>query len=214
MRLIITYSAHLGSTDWDCGIIRVLIIVVAINLQEAFGQINSHELKEGGIGLPVTEDNKHEYIDLMLRWRLDRGVAKQMESFKKGFSEVMPVNLLYNFDAQELEFLTAGTLEIDVDDWRAHTEYRNGNNIIITVLYVRTVELNLELSSSLVYTTGRVYQRIVKTWEFIKGGLTLNTGMVMCLYYIKLFYKAQSRAFPLCLYYTAGRVCQWIYNFS
>ena len=103
------------------------ICVCVCFLQEAFGQINSHELKEGGIDLPVTDDNKHEYIDLMLRWRLDRGVAKQMESFKKGFSEVMPVNLLYNFDAQELEFLTAGTLEIDVDDWRAHTEYRNGN---------------------------------------------------------------------------------------
>ena len=168
VRLLITYSAHLGSTDWDCGIISVLI-VIAINLHEAFGQINSHELKEGGIDVPVTEDSKHEYIDQMLRWRLDRGVAKQIESFKKGFSEVMPVNLLYNFDAQELEFLTAGTLEIDVDDWRAHTEYRNGNNIIITVLYVRTIELNLELSSSLAYTTGRVYQRIVKTWElFLK----------------------------------------------
>lgn len=30
------------------------------------------------------------------------------------------------FDAQELEFLTAGTLEIDIADWRMHTEYRNG----------------------------------------------------------------------------------------
>lgn len=108
-------------------LIAINIALLHCTLQEAFGQINSHELKEGGIDLPVTEDNKHEYIDLMLRWRLDRGVAKQMESFKKGFSEVMPVNLLYNFDAQELEFLTAGTLEIDVDDWRAHTEYRNGN---------------------------------------------------------------------------------------
>ena len=95
-------------------------------LQEAFGQINSHELKDGGVDILVTEENKHEYIDLMLRWRLDRGVARQMESFKKGFCEVMPVNLLYNFDAQELEFLTAGTLEIDADDWKAHTEYRNG----------------------------------------------------------------------------------------
>ena len=105
-------------------------------MQEAFGQINSHELKEGGIDLPVTEDNKHEYIDLMLRWRLDRGVAKQMESFKKGFSEVMPVNLLYNFDAQELEFLTAGTLEIDVHDRRAHTDSVNtGMVIIILLLY-------------------------------------------------------------------------------
>ena len=88
--------------------------------------MNSHDLKAGGDDILVTEENKHEYIDFMLRWRLDRGVAMQMESFKKGFCEVMPVNLLYNFDAQELEFLTAGTLEIDVDDWRAHTEYRNG----------------------------------------------------------------------------------------
>ena len=36
------------------------------------------------------------------------------------------MNLLQGFDAQELEFITAGTLEIDVDDWRNHTEYRNG----------------------------------------------------------------------------------------
>ena len=105
-------------------------------MQEAFDQINSHELKEGGIDLPVTEDNKHEYIDLMLRWRLDKGVAKQMESFKKGFSEVMPVNLLYNFDAQELEFLTAGTLEID---WRAHTEYRNGNVLIYQIVLLSSI---------------------------------------------------------------------------
>ena len=103
-------------------------------MQEAFGQINSHELKPGGVDVLVTEENKHEYIDLMLRWRLDRGVAKQMESFKKGFCEVMPVNLLYNFDAQELEFLTAGTLEIDVDDWREHTEYRNGTYVYALTL--------------------------------------------------------------------------------
>lgn len=62
----------------------------------------------------------------MLRWRLDRGVAKLMEAFKKGFSEIMPINLLSNFDAQELEFITAGTLEIDVEDWKQYTEYRNG----------------------------------------------------------------------------------------
>ena len=38
----------------------------------------------------------------------------------------MPVSLLQAFDASELEFLTAGTLEIDVEDWKNHTEYRNG----------------------------------------------------------------------------------------
>ena len=72
-------------------------------------------------------------------------MAKQMESFKKGFSEVMPVNLLYNFDAQELEFLTAGTLEIDVDDWRAHTEYRNGKSCLIDVVYLQQNFLNIHV---------------------------------------------------------------------
>ena len=33
---------------------------------------------------------------------------------------------LQGFDAGELEFLIAGTLEIDIDDWKANTEYRNG----------------------------------------------------------------------------------------
>lgn len=51
-----------------------------------------------------------------------------MYSFTFLFSlrQVMPVSLLQAFDASELEFLTAGTLEIDIEDWKAHTEYRNG----------------------------------------------------------------------------------------
>ncbi len=97
--------------------------------QEAFGELRTHELKEGGLDLLVTEDNKDLYITLMLKWRLDRGVAKQMEVLKKGFAEVMPPHLLVDFDASELEFITAGTVEIDVEDWKTHTEYRNGGCI-------------------------------------------------------------------------------------
>lgn len=56
--------------------------------EEAFGQLTTHELKPGGLDTPVTEENKHEYIDLMIKWRLDQGVVMQMESLRKGFSEV------------------------------------------------------------------------------------------------------------------------------
>ena len=104
----------------------LLTLCVCPTSQEAFGELRSHELKEGGLDLPVTEENKEEYISLMLKWRLDRGVAQQMEVLKKGFSEVMPPHLLVDFDAHELEFITAGTVEIDIEDWRNHTEYRNG----------------------------------------------------------------------------------------
>ena len=56
--------------------------------EEAFGQLTTHELKPGGTDIPVTEANKQEYIQLMIHWRLDRGVAEQLESLKKGFNEV------------------------------------------------------------------------------------------------------------------------------
>lgn len=89
-------------------------------------QLTMHELKEGGEDIPVLNENKEEYIELMLRWRLDRGVAEQTQSFLKGFAEIMPRSLVQQFDNQELEFLIAGTLEVDIDDWRNNTDYRNG----------------------------------------------------------------------------------------
>jgi len=72
------------------------------------------------------EDNKQEYIELMVKWRMDRGVSQQMDSLVKGFREIIPLSLVKQFDAQELEFVIAGTVEIDVADWRSNTEYRNG----------------------------------------------------------------------------------------
>lgn len=94
--------------------------------EQTFGQLATHELKPGGIDIPVTEQNKMEYVDLMVKWKMENGVTEQMNSFMKGFNELLPMALLTGFDAQELEFLTAGTLEIDVNDWRENTEYRNG----------------------------------------------------------------------------------------
>ena len=47
-----------------------------------------HELKMDGTDILVTDENKVEYIELMLRWRLDRGVHEQTQSFVSGFREV------------------------------------------------------------------------------------------------------------------------------
>ena len=48
------------------------------------------------------------------------------------------MSLLQAFDASEVEFLTAGTLEIDVDDWKKHTEYRNGKNLFMDFIFLHT----------------------------------------------------------------------------
>lgn len=40
--------------------------------------------------------------------------------------KVLDHKLVSRFDARELELVIAGTLEIDVADWRRNTEYRSG----------------------------------------------------------------------------------------
>jgi hypothetical protein len=50
-------------------------------------------------------------------------IRPQLESFLRGFYEVLPSDLLSVFDYQELELLMCGLPEIDLDDWMRHTEY-------------------------------------------------------------------------------------------
>lgn len=84
------------------------------------------DLKPGGRNISLTERNKKEYIERMIRWRVERGVAEQSQALLKGFNEVIEPRFLTVFDARELELVIAGTAEIDVQDWRKNTEYRSG----------------------------------------------------------------------------------------
>lgn len=65
-----------------------------------------------------------DYIERVVKWRLERGVAAQTEALIRGFYEVIDPRLLAVFDARELELVIAGTAEIDLADWRRNTEYR------------------------------------------------------------------------------------------
>jgi len=94
--------------------------------EEVFGQTVEKELKPGGQRIFVTEKNKKEYIDKIVKWRLERGVTEQTEALVHGFYDVVDPRLVSVFDAQELELVIAGTVEIDLTDWRTNTEYRSG----------------------------------------------------------------------------------------
>ncbi|KAM4561749.1 E3 ubiquitin-protein ligase HECW2 isoform 2-T3 [Fundulus diaphanus] len=115
------------SLQWmkDNDIEDMLDLTFTVN-EEVFGQITERELKPGGAGIPVSEKNKKEYIERMVKWRIERGVAQQTESLVRGFYEVVDVRLVSVFDARELELVIAGTAEIDLTDWRNNTEYRGG----------------------------------------------------------------------------------------
>lgn len=87
------------------------------------------ELKPSGRNLSVTEKNKKEYLERIIKWRLERGVSVQTESLVRGFYEVVDPRLVSVFDARELELVIAGTAEIDINDWRQNTEYRYNVNL-------------------------------------------------------------------------------------
>ncbi|XP_045135251.1 E3 ubiquitin-protein ligase Su(dx)-like isoform X1 [Portunus trituberculatus] len=94
---------------------------------EVLGKISEVELKTGGKDIQVTEENKEEYIELMMQWRLTRGQEAQTRYFLEGFSEVVPLEWLKYFDERELELLLCGMQEIDINDWQKHTIYRHYN---------------------------------------------------------------------------------------
>lgn len=91
---------------------------------ERFGVITVEDLIPGGRDIDVTNDNKKEYVDLMVKWRIEKRIAEQFQAFKEGFQELIPQDLINVFDERELELLIGGIAEIDVDDWKKHTDYR------------------------------------------------------------------------------------------
>ncbi|XP_050948579.1 E3 ubiquitin-protein ligase NEDD4-like isoform X5 [Labeo rohita] len=94
--------------------------------EDNFGQTYQVDLKPSGSDMVVTNDNKKEYIDLVIQWRFVNRVQKQMNAFLEGFTELIPVDLIKIFDENELELLMCGLGDVDVNDWRQHTVYKNG----------------------------------------------------------------------------------------
>uniref|UniRef100_A0A8C0HG45 E3 ubiquitin-protein ligase NEDD4-like n=1 Tax=Chelonoidis abingdonii TaxID=106734 RepID=A0A8C0HG45_CHEAB len=94
--------------------------------EENFGQTYQVDLKPNGSEIMVTNENKREYIDLVIQWRFVNRVQKQMNAFLEGFTELLPIDLIKIFDENELELLMCGLGDVDVNDWRQHTIYKNG----------------------------------------------------------------------------------------
>jgi len=92
--------------------------------EERFGEMVTVELKPGGGDVEVTEDNKKDYVNHIVEYRISKRVKEQFDAFMSGFSELIPQDLVNVFDERELELLIGGMSEIDVDDWSKFTDYR------------------------------------------------------------------------------------------
>ncbi|KHN79903.1 E3 ubiquitin-protein ligase HECW2 [Toxocara canis] len=94
--------------------------------QDIGGEIIEKELITDGKNQLVTEENKHDFISLMVKWRIERGVEEQSRALLKGLHQVIEPEYLHVFDGDQLELILSGTVEIDIEDWRENTEYKGG----------------------------------------------------------------------------------------
>ncbi|KAG0319507.1 hypothetical protein BGZ97_002029 [Linnemannia gamsii] len=90
-----------------------------------FGNMKTVDLKPNGRNIPVTEENKHEYVKYITEQKLTLAIKDQIHSFLQGFHEIIPAHLISIFNEQELELLISGLPDIDVDEWKNNTEYQN-----------------------------------------------------------------------------------------
>lgn len=91
---------------------------------EKFGERDTIDLIPDGRNIPVTNENKHKYVELVTEWKIQKRVEEQFNAFISGFNELIPQDLVNVFDERELELLIGGIADIDVDDWKKHTDYR------------------------------------------------------------------------------------------
>ena len=51
-------------------------------------------MKEGGASIPVTQENKKEFVQLSANYRLYSSIKEQTESLVAGFYEIIPKELI------------------------------------------------------------------------------------------------------------------------
>ena len=91
---------------------------------DRFGEVVTVDLIPNGRDIEVTDENKKEYVEKYTQWRIVDRVQEQFKAFMDGFNELIPEDLVTVFDERELELLIGGIAEIDIEDWKKHTDYR------------------------------------------------------------------------------------------
>uniref|UniRef100_A0A8B9KUP5 HECT-type E3 ubiquitin transferase n=1 Tax=Astyanax mexicanus TaxID=7994 RepID=A0A8B9KUP5_ASTMX len=95
--------------------------------EDNFGQVTKTYLDLLGSSLCLLYSYHRPHVSsLVIQWRFVNRVQKQMNAFMEGFTELILIDLIKIFDENELELLMCGLGDVDVNDWRQHTVYKNG----------------------------------------------------------------------------------------
>ena len=86
--------------------------------------IEGAELIRSGTDVSLHDGNKELYVTKVVQYYLFDSVRVEILKIMEGLRSVISGTVLHVFDFKELDLLLSGLPQIDVDDWRQHTEIR------------------------------------------------------------------------------------------
>ncbi|KAG0306351.1 putative E3 ubiquitin-protein ligase [Dissophora globulifera] len=100
-----------------------------VGVYEAYGENIEVPLIPNGENIPVTNENKREYVERYANFVMNSSISDQFEWFRRGFYLVCSGHALSLFRPEEIEFLVRGSAEpLDIDQLRSVTQYEGFND--------------------------------------------------------------------------------------
>eukprot|EP00002_Diphylleia_rotans_P026853 TRINITY_DN5372_c0_g1_i2.p1 TRINITY_DN5372_c0_g1~~TRINITY_DN5372_c0_g1_i2.p1 ORF type:complete len:1044 (+),score=190.77 TRINITY_DN5372_c0_g1_i2:73-3204(+) len=84
------------------------------------------ELKPGGTDIPVTNDNRKEYVELLVKYYLESSIEAQFQPFMQGFFTICGGSVRELLRPDELELLICGDPDLNTKEMEAVTLYEGG----------------------------------------------------------------------------------------
>ncbi|XP_053292088.1 probable E3 ubiquitin-protein ligase HECTD2 isoform X1 [Pleuronectes platessa] len=121
--------------------------------QEEMGVVRSYNLKPGGDRIPVTRQNRKEYVQLYVDFLLNKSIYKQFAAFYHGFHSVCASDALMLLRPEEVEMLVCGSPDLDMSALQRAAQYEGYNKMDATVRCFWDVVLSfpLELQKKLLH---------------------------------------------------------------
>ncbi|XP_035746303.1 probable E3 ubiquitin-protein ligase HERC4 [Egretta garzetta] len=92
-------------------------------IMEEGGSMVAVELKKNGANIPVTKDNRKEFVDLYVSYMLNESIQKPFEDFKRGFLRGCPTEKWKMFLPVELQIVLQGHTQFDWHLLQENVEY-------------------------------------------------------------------------------------------
>lgn len=91
-----------------------------------FGEQKVVELKEGGEKIPVTAENRKEYVELYVNYYMNESIKTQYKTLHDGFHVVAGSRVREIFRWDELQLLICGSDKVDFEALQSSARYMDG----------------------------------------------------------------------------------------